>query len=79
MQLTKTLIDWFNKITKEQYDVTIYLQDGKRFPNGKSHIMVQLKKIKKINNKYLAGKDIHGQTYEFSSVEEFNYEVKKIY
>jgi hypothetical protein len=41
--------------------------------------MVSLKKIKKINNKYLSGTDINGQAYEFSSVVEFNYEVKKIY
>ena len=79
MSVRRTLTDWFNKIIKEQYDVTIYLQDGKKFPNGRAHIMVSLKKIKKINNKYLSGTDINGQTYEFSSVEDFNYEVKKVY
>tara|TARA_R100001244_G_scaffold129099_1_gene100313 strand:- start:513 stop:752 length:240 start_codon:yes stop_codon:yes gene_type:complete len=79
MSVRRTLTDWFNKIIKEQYDVTIYLHNNKRFPNGKSHIMVSLKKIKKINNKHLSGTDIHGQAYEFSSVEDFNYEVKKVY
>ena len=79
MSIVSNLTQWFHKITKEQYDVTIYLDDNKQFPNGKSHIMVSLKKIKKINNKYLSGTDINGQSYEFSSVVEFNYEVKKIY
>jgi len=41
--------------------------------------VVQLKKIKKLNSKYLSGTDINGRSYEFSSVEDFNYEVKKIY
>tara|TARA_R100000781_G_scaffold53864_1_gene35233 strand:- start:740 stop:973 length:234 start_codon:yes stop_codon:yes gene_type:complete len=77
--MVTSLTQWFNRITKEQYDVTIYLHDDKKFPNGRSHIMVSLKKIKKINNKYLSGTDINGQSYEFSSVEDFNYEVKKIY
>ena len=79
MSIVSNLTQWFNKITKEQYDVTIYLDDNKKFPNGKSHIMVSLKKIKKINNKYLSGTDTNGQAYEFSSVVDFNYEVKKIY
>jgi hypothetical protein len=79
MSVRRTLTDWFNRITKEQYDVTIYLHNNKRFPNGRTHIMVSLKKIKKINNKYLSGTDINGQAYEFSSVEDFNYEVKKVY
>ena len=79
MSIVSNLTQWFNKITKEQYDVTIYLDDNKQFPNGKSHIMVSLKKIKKINSKYLSGTDINGRSYEFSSVEDFNYEVKKIY
>jgi hypothetical protein len=79
MSMVTSLTQWFNRITKEQYDVTIYLHDDKKFPNGRSHIMVSLKKIKKINNKYLSGTDINGQSYEFSSVEDFNYEVKKIY
>ena len=79
MSIASQLTQWFNKITKEQYDVTIYLDDNKQFPNGKSHIMVSLKKIKKINSKYLSGTGINGQAYEFSSVVEFNYEVKKIY
>ena len=79
MSIASKLTQWFNKITKEQYDVTIYLDDNKQFPNGKSHIMVSLKKIKKINNKYLSGTDINGQSYESSSVVDFNYEVKKIY
>ena len=79
MSIASNLTQWFNRITKEQYDVTIYLDDNKQFPNGKRHIMVSLKKIKKINNKYLSGTDINGQAYEFSSVVEFNYEVKKIY
>ena len=76
MSMVTSLTQWFNRITKEQYDVTIYLHDDKKFPNGRSHIMVSLKKI---NNKYLSGTDINGQSYEFSSVEDFNYEVKKIY
>jgi hypothetical protein len=79
MSIASKLTQWFNKITKEQYDVTIYLHDGKKFPNGSTHIMVSLKKIKKINNRYLSGTSINGQAYEFSSVEDFNYEVKKIY
>ena len=79
MSLVDKFIQWFNRMIKEQYDVTIYLHGGRRFPNGRTHIMVQLKKIKKINNKYLSGTDINGQAYKFSSVEDFNYEVKKIY
>jgi len=79
MSIVSNLTQWFNKITKEQYDVTIYLSDGQIFPNGSTHIVVQLKKIKKLNSKYLSGTDINGRSYEFSSVEDFNYEVKKIY
>ena len=79
MSVFTKLVEWFNKITKEQYDVTIYLNNGKLFPNGKPHIMVSLKKIKKMTNSFLSGTDINGQTYEFSSVEDFNYEIKKIY
>ena len=35
MSIVSNLTQWFNKITKEQYDVTIYLDDNKQFPNGK--------------------------------------------
>jgi len=79
MSAIKKIPEWIQKIIKEQYDVTIYLSDGKKFPSGSSHIVVSLKKIKKLNSKYLSGTDINGRSYEFSSVEDFNYEVKKIY
>ena len=79
MSAIKNIPEWIQKIIKEQYDVTIYLSDGKKFPSGSSHIVVSLKKIKKLNSKYLSGTDINGRSYEFSSVEDFNYEVKKIY
>jgi F420-0:gamma-glutamyl ligase len=79
MSAIKKIPEWIQKIIKEQYDVTIYLSDGQIFPNGSTHIVVQLKKIKKLNSKYLSGTDINGRSYEFSSVEDFNYEVKKIY
>tara|TARA_R110001583_G_scaffold165133_1_gene317645 strand:- start:292 stop:531 length:240 start_codon:yes stop_codon:yes gene_type:complete len=79
MSAIKKIPEWIQKIIKEQYDVTIYLSNGKKFPNGSTHIVVQLKKIKKLNSKYLSGTDINGRSYEFSSVEDFNYEVKKIY
>jgi len=78
MSAIKNIPEWIQKIIKEQYDVTIYLSNGKKFPNGSRHIVVQLKKIKKLNSKYLSGTDINGRSYEFSSVEDFNYEVKKI-
>ena len=79
MSMVTSLTQWFKKIIKEQYDVQIYFSDGKKFPSGSSHIVVSLKKIKKLNSKYLSGTDINGRSYEFSSVEDFNYEVKKIY
>ncbi len=47
--------------------------------NMSNTFTIQLKKIIKINNTFLKGIDIEGNLYTKSSVNPFNYTIRKIY
>ena len=71
------LLDFYRKITKEQYEIRIIEYDKEG--NMSNTFTIQLKKIIKINNTYLRGVDIEGNAYTKSSINPFNYTIRKIY
>jgi len=71
------LLDFYRKITKEQYEVRVVEYDKEG--NMSNTFTIQLKKIIKINNTFLKGIDIEGNLYTKSSVNPFNYTIRKIY
>ncbi len=71
------LLDFYRKITKEQYEVRVVEYDKEG--NMSNTFTIQLKKIIKINNTYLRGVDIEGNSYTKSSINPFNYTIRKIY
>ena len=73
----KRLLDFYRKITKEQYEVRVVEYDKEG--NMSNTFTIQLKKIIKINNTYLRGVDIEGNAYTKSSIYPFNYTIRKIY
>ncbi len=73
----KRLLDFYRKITKEQYEVRVVEYDKEG--NMSNTFTIQLKKIIKINNTYLRGVDIEGNSYTKSSINPFNYTIRKIY
>jgi len=73
----KRLLDFYRKITKEQYEVRVVEYDKEG--NMSNTFTIQLKKIIKINNTYLRGVDIEGNAYTKSSISPFNYTIRKIY
>jgi len=73
----KKLLDFYYKITKEQYEVRVVEYDKEG--NMSNTFTIQLKKIIKINNTYLRGVDIEGNSYIKSSINPFNYTIRKIY
>jgi hypothetical protein len=73
----KKLLDFYRKITKEQYEVRVVEYDKEG--NMSNTFTIQLKKITKINNTYLKGVDIEGNAYTKSSINPFNYTIRKIY
>ena len=73
----KRLLDFYRKITKEQYEVRVVEYDKEG--NMSNTFTIQLKKIIKINNTFLKGIDIEGNLYTKSSVNPFNYTIRKIY
>jgi len=73
----KKLLDFYRKITKEQYEVRVVEYDKEG--NMSNTFTIQLKKIIKINNTYLRGVDIEGNSYTKSSINPFNYTIRKIY
>jgi hypothetical protein len=73
----KKLLDFYHKITKEQYEVRVVEYDKEG--NMSNTFTIQLKKIIKINNTYLRGVDIEGNSYIKSSINPFNYTIRKIY
>jgi hypothetical protein len=73
----KKLLDFYRKITKEQYEVRVVEYDKEG--NMSNTFTIQLKKIIKINNTYLRGVDIEGNAYTKSSINPFNYTIRKIY
>lgn len=75
--MLKKLLDFYYKITKEQYEVRVVEYDKEG--NMSNTFTIQLKKIIKINNTYLRGVDIEGNSYIKSSINPFNYTIRKIY
>jgi len=73
----KKLLQLYYKITKEQYEIMIVEYDKEG--NMSNTFTIQLKKIIKINNTFLKGVDIEGNLYTKSSVNPFNYTIRKIY
>lgn len=73
----KKLLNFYRKITKEQYEVRVVEYDKEG--NMSNTFTIQLKKIIKINNTYLRGVDIEGNAYTKSSINPFNYTIRKIY
>ena len=71
------LLDFYRKITKEQYEVRVVEYDKEG--NMSNTFTIQLKKITKINNTFLKGIDIEGNAFTKSSVNPFNYTIRKIY
>ena len=75
--MLKKLLDFYHKIIKEQYEVRVVEYDKEG--NMSNTFTIQLKKIIKINNTFLKGIDIEGNLYTKSSVNPFNYTIRKIY
>jgi hypothetical protein len=73
----KKLVEFYYKITKEQYEIRIIEYDKEG--NMSNTFTIQLKKITKINNTFLKGIDIEGNAFTKSSVNPFNYTIRKIY
>ena len=73
----KKLVEFYYKITKEQYEIIVVEYDKEG--NMSNTFTIQLKKIIKINNTFLKGIDIQGNLYTKSSVNPFNYTIRKIY
>ena len=73
----KKLVEFYHKITKEQYEIRIIEYDKEG--NMSNTFTIQLKKIIKINNTFLKGIDIEGNAFTKSSVNPFNYTIRKIY
>ena len=63
---------------RKEYHVSVFLNGDKTFPNGSQHMTIALKKITKVNNKQVIGVDANNNKYVFNSVEEFNYQIKKV-
>jgi len=75
--MLKKLLDFYHKITIELYEVRVVEYDKEG--NMSNTFTIQLKKIIKINNTYLRGVDIEGNSYIKSSINPFNYTIRKIY
>jgi hypothetical protein len=75
--MLKKLLQFYYKITKEQYEVIVVEYDKEG--NMSNTFTIQLKKIIKINNTFLKGIDIESNLYTKSSVNPFNYTIRKIY
>lgn len=73
----KKLVEFYYKITKEQYEIIVVEYDKEG--NMSNTFTIQLKKIIKINNTFLKGIDIEGNAFTKSSVNPFNYTIRKIY
>jgi len=73
----KKLLQLYYKIIKEQYEIRVVEYDKEG--NMSNSFTINLKKIIKINNTFLKGIDIEGNAYTKSSVNPFNYTIRKIY
>jgi 3'-phosphoadenosine 5'-phosphosulfate sulfotransferase len=70
--------EYLRNLFRKEYHVSVFLNGDRTFPNGSQHMTVALKKISKINNKQVVGVDANNNKYEFNSVDDFNYQVKKV-
>ena len=70
--------EYLRNLCRKEYHVSVFLNGDKKFPNGLQHMTVALKKITKVNNKQVIGVDANNNKYVFNSVEEFNYQIKKV-
>jgi len=75
--MLKKLINYYHKLTKEEYEVRIVEYDKEGLIANS--YTIKLKKIIKINNKFLKGTDTAGNVFITSSTTPFNYTIKKIY
>ncbi len=73
----KKLLQFYYKITKEQYEIMVVEYDKEG--NMSNTFTIQLKKIIKINNTFLKGIDIESNLYTNSSVYPINNTIRKIY
>ena len=73
----KKLLQLYYKIIKEQYEIRVVEYDKEG--NMSNSFTINLKKIIKINNTYLRGVDLDGNSYIKSSINPFNYTIRKIY
>ena len=71
------LLQLYYRITKEEYEIRVVEYDKEG--DMSNTFTIRLKKIIKINNTYLKGIDIEGNTYIKSSINPFNYTIRKIY
>ena len=71
------LLQFYYKIIKEQYEIIVVEYDKEG--NMSNTFTIQLKKIIKINNTFLKGIDTDWNAYTKSSVNPFNYTIRKIY
>jgi len=74
----KKIKEYLKNLFRKEYHVSVFLNGDRKFPNGSQHMTIALKKISKINNKQVVGVDENNNNYEFNSVDEFNYQVKKV-
>ena len=70
--------EYLRNLCRKEYHVSVFLNGDRTFPNGSQHMTIALKKITKVNNKQVIGVDANNNKYVFNSVEEFNYQIKKV-
>ena len=71
------LLQFYYRITKEEYKLRIIEYDKEG--DMSNTFTINLKKIIKINNTYITGIDVNGNSYIKSSINPFNYTIRKIY
>jgi|TARA_R110002020_G_scaffold303568_1_gene519026 hypothetical protein len=71
------LLQFYYRITKEEYKLRIIEYDKEG--DMSNTFTINLKKIIKINNTYIKGIDVNGNSYIKSSINPFNYTIRKIY
>ena len=67
------MMQWIkNLLRPPEYEVTIWYADA-------SSKTFTFRKVSEISNQYISGKDTQGNKFEYSSMEPFNYQIKKIH
>ena len=67
----------FKKMFRREYLVTVFLTGNNTFPSGKHYMSILLRKITKINNNRIVGRDMNDKYYEFKCPDTFYYEIKR--